>query len=81
MCNPVAPKIAAMLALLTCVPVGAYGTPPPLCGYGQEARRPCGDFHLPPPYATAKCHDGTWSFSQYRNGTCLGHGGVSLFLR
>lgn len=26
--------------------------------------------------ATAKCRDGTYSFSQHRSGTCSGHGGV-----
>jgi serine/threonine-protein kinase len=26
--------------------------------------------------ATAICHDGTWSYSKHRSGTCSGHGGV-----
>jgi len=30
--------------------------------------------------ATAKCRDGSWSFSQSRRGTCSGHGGVSSWL-
>jgi hypothetical protein len=30
--------------------------------------------------ATAKCNDGTWSFSQHRSGTCSGHGGVAQWL-
>jgi hypothetical protein len=76
-------KIVVLLALVTCIPVKANGTPPPLCGYGQEARRPCGDSHAPPLDATAKCRDGTWSFSggEPHSGTCSGHGGVALFLR
>jgi len=30
-----------------------------------------------PEGATAKCHDGTYSYSQHRSGTCSGHGGVA----
>lgn len=33
-----------------------------------------------PTAATAKCRDGTWSFSQNRRGTCSGHGGVAAWL-
>jgi hypothetical protein len=31
----------------------------------------------PPAGATAKCMDGTYSFSQHARGTCSGHGGVA----
>jgi hypothetical protein len=34
----------------------------------------------PPPGATAICNDGTYSFSQNRQGTCSSHGGVRQFL-
>jgi hypothetical protein len=34
-----------------------------------------------PPGATAKCNDGTWSFSQHHQGSCSGHGGVAEFLQ
>ena len=34
----------------------------------------------PPPGATAQCNDGTYSFSQHRQGTCSSHGGVGQFL-
>ena len=34
----------------------------------------------PPPGATAKCKDGTYSYSQYRSGTCSHHGGVAVWL-
>jgi uncharacterized protein YraI len=34
----------------------------------------------PPRGATARCRDGTYSFSQSRSGTCSGHGGVSKWL-
>jgi hypothetical protein len=33
-----------------------------------------------PAGATAKCRDGTYSFSQHRQGTCSGHGGVAQWL-
>lgn len=34
----------------------------------------------PPPGATAKCRDGTYSFSQHHSGTCSHHGGVAQWL-
>ena len=34
----------------------------------------------PPSGATAKCRDGTFSFSQHRQGTCSHHGGVAEWL-
>jgi hypothetical protein len=34
-----------------------------------------------PPGATARCRDGTYSFSQSRRGTCSHHGGVAKWLR
>jgi hypothetical protein len=33
-----------------------------------------------PPGATARCNDGTYSFSQHRSGTCSHHGGVASWL-
>ncbi|WP_082946689.1 DUF3761 domain-containing protein [Mycobacterium sp. ACS4054] len=35
-----------------------------------------------PPGATAKCTDGSWSFSEHPHsgGTCHGHGGVQQYL-
>lgn len=35
---------------------------------------------LPPAGATAKCSDGTFSFSQHHQGTCSHHGGVTQWL-
>jgi hypothetical protein len=32
-----------------------------------------------PDGATAKCRDGTWSFSRHRSGTCSRHGGVAAW--
>ena len=34
-----------------------------------------------PDGATARCRDGTWSFSESRRGTCSWHGGVAAWLR
>ncbi|MDQ3826745.1 MAG: DUF3761 domain-containing protein [Actinomycetota bacterium] len=34
----------------------------------------------PPPGATARCNDGTYSSSQHRQGTCSGHRGVAQWL-
>ena len=33
-----------------------------------------------PPGATAKCRDGSYSFSQHHSGTCSHHGGVAVWL-
>jgi len=33
-----------------------------------------------PPGATARCRDGTYSFSHHRSGTCSHHGGVAIWL-
>ena len=59
------------------------------CGYyvnssGREVPRPCGDWRsdqAPPGGATARCRDGTWSWSQhpYAAGTCSHHGGVQSY--
>jgi hypothetical protein len=56
------------------------------CGYyvnsnGNQVPRPCGDWRndpKPPPGATARCRDGSWSWSQHphASGTCSHHGGV-----
>lgn len=34
-----------------------------------------------PPDATARCRDGTWSFSHTHRGTCSRHGGVASWER
>lgn len=46
---------------------------------GQTVRRPenCSG---PPDGATAQCHDGSYSFSRSRRGTCSHHGGVAKWL-
>ncbi len=38
-------------------------------------------YDRPPAGATAKCRDGSYSFSQSRRGTCSHHGGVAMWLQ
>lgn len=47
--------------------------------FGQEVARPCPANDIPAS-ATAKCRDGTYSYSQSRRGTCSHHGGVAQWL-
>lgn len=37
-------------------------------------------FAAPPPGATARCRDGSYSYSQHHSGTCSYHGGVAVWL-
>src|ERR1051325_3813520 len=51
---------------------------------GEEVPRPCGDWRsdpAPPSGATARCRDGSWSWSQHplAPGTCSHHGGVQSY--
>jgi hypothetical protein len=45
---------------------------------GNCVRRPVRS-HRPPAGASARCRDGTYSFSQSRRGTCSWHGGVATW--
>lgn len=46
---------------------------------GNEVARPCPANDIPAG-ATARCRDGTYSYSQSRRGTCSYHGGVAQWL-
>src|ERR1700674_1211162 len=46
---------------------------------GQTVQRP-ENCSAPPQGATARCRDGTYSFSRSRRGTCSHHGGVAKWL-
>jgi hypothetical protein len=46
---------------------------------GQKINSPVKSITAPKG-ATAKCKDGTYSFSKHRSGTCSGHKGVSKWL-
>jgi uncharacterized protein YraI len=47
---------------------------------GRWVPSPCSSPSGPPAGASARCRDGTYSFSQSRRGTCSRHGGVSRWL-
>jgi hypothetical protein len=48
---------------------------------GHEVHAPARSTHdQAPAGASAKCRDGTYSFSQHRRGTCSHHGGVASWL-
>ena len=56
----------------------------PASGYytnvnGHRVHRPM-RANQAPAGATAKCSDGTWSFSENHRGTCSHHGGVTRWL-
>lgn len=56
-----------------------------LTSHGHYVNRDGKDVHSPsktrdnkvPPGATARCRDGSYSFSRHRSGTCSRHGGVA----
>jgi len=47
--------------------------------YGNRVQSPT-FYDAPPRGATARCRDGSYSFSQNRSGTCSHHGGVERWL-
>jgi len=76
------------IALLVATAPSPAQQRPGECGYyvnrdGHTVPRPCGNARdqTPPNGATAICRDGSYSFSEHRNGTCSGHGGVRSWLR
>ena len=46
---------------------------------GHQVHRPVHASHAPAG-ASARCFDGTYSFSEHRQGTCSHHGGVAAWL-
>lgn len=87
-------SIAALLFLAFSTPLPSIGLGP--APAEARARTACGaDFYInsrghcvhrpmrapsAPAGASAKCRDGTYSFSQSRRGTCSWHGGVAQWL-
>lgn len=68
------------------IAIGTYEAPSLDCpngtytnSYGNTVCRPY-ESSTAPAGATAKCYDGTYSFSQHRSGTCSHHGGVQEWL-
>jgi hypothetical protein len=87
-------RLLAALAALIIASVGALGTKPAVAqaapsamgckaGYYKNVDGKC--VHRPthaathPAGASAKCRDGTYSFSMHRSGTCSHHGGVAVW--
>lgn len=62
----------------------AVSAPTPVtCGSGYYKNVDGNCVHVPssnPSGASAKCRDGSYSYSQHRQGTCSGHGGVANWL-
>lgn len=83
------------LAFASCQAVYADNPPPTaqpdesrLVEHGHYVNKSGQDVHspahsktgVPPKGASAKCRDGTYSFSQHHRGTCSHHGGVANWL-
>lgn len=73
--------VTAVLLTLVILGTSAFGCPR---GYyknreGRCIQRPVKQ-SSPPAGATAKCRDGSYSFSRSRSGTCSHHGGVEQWL-
>lgn len=64
--------------------VGTYVAPPPVGSGGGSGYTNSSGNYVPSPSsnpagASAKCRDGTYSYSQSRRGTCSHHGGVAIW--
>ena len=68
------PTIAPVQTQIS-APCGTY-----INSAGHRVPRPC-DYDSAPSGATAKCADGTYSYSESRRGTCSHHGGVAKWLQ
>lgn len=82
------PRAAVLAAALASVAIGVASPVPVSPGGGcyTAASGDCVPYPQQggpqPPNATAKCADGSWSFSEHPHsgGTCHGHGGVQQYL-
>lgn len=84
---PVAPAPIASPPPTTAYQPPAAAVPAqPICGDDSYLNSDNQCVHRPqsapaaPPGATARCTDGTYSYSQHRSGTCSHHGGVAAWL-
>jgi hypothetical protein len=88
------PGVVALAFLALSAPIPSFVRPTPAearaspktCGLDSYVNSRGNCVHRPtkadraPAGATAKCRDGTYSFSQSRRGTCSWHGGVAQWL-
>jgi len=88
------PSIAALVFFTLSAPIPSFARPPAAqtrsysssCGSDSYINSRGNCVHRPvqassAPYgASAKCRDGSYSFSQSRRGTCSHHGGVGQWL-
>jgi hypothetical protein len=78
--------LSAPFASLIHAPVAAEARPYRVCGADSYVNVSGHCVHRPvransvPAGATARCRDGTYSFSEHRSGTCSYHGGVAQWL-
>lgn len=83
---PLRPEVPASLAVAVAPPATGSAQQSSSCDtdYYRNSDGKC--VHRPqqaaeaPAGATARCSDGEYSFSQHRQGTCSGHGGVAQWL-
>lgn len=81
-------RLALLLAVLALAGAAeARGHAPPAADRdvyvnvdGHRVRRPVAAPHAPAG-ASARCRDGTYSFSEHHRGTCSHHGDVATWLR
>jgi hypothetical protein len=71
--------ISTIIALALTVQVSAATTGYYINSNGQKVSSPVKS-EVVPKGASAKCKDGTYSFSKHRSGTCSGHKGVAKWL-
>jgi|GraSoiStandDraft_4_1057263.scaffolds.fasta_scaffold119910_1 hypothetical protein len=89
------PSLLAISFLALTTPWSSTPVVPGTAAFAREAQVCSGGYYVnvngkcvhrpvraerPPPGATAKCRDGTYSFSQNHRGTCSHHGGVAAWL-
>jgi hypothetical protein len=87
--GPVHAQLAPSASAAASVPKAAASNESDLQTHGHYVNKDGQTVHSPaksvdgavPVGASAKCSDGTYSFSKHHSGTCSHHGGVTSWLR